>query len=556
MKVRHTLLACAGVFALTACVESSGPGHLPSCVASGSQISLAIGAYTSDDPASDSGCVTFAANSGADTAEYLVLPWSAGGNLGASALFALESSTPVAAAPSFSAATYSPLPTGRPATARGPSAVAFDHFLRDLARSRQYAAPARAARASGVAPQAAPAAPPVVGDKRTFKVCSDQSCAGFDTVGAVAKKVGAHIAIFVDTLAPSPGLSQTALDSIASTFDSRLYPLDTATFGGVSDIDGNSVVIVLMTGTVNKLIPKSQCGSGYIAGFFFSGDIDPTFAPQFNNGEIFYSIVADPGGTLSCAHSIAQLETTMPLTFVHEFQHMINFVQKVRVRGAEPEDTWLDEGLARYAEENAGRSYLADGDTDSFSRFAIDPIFDAYLYMRQPGSSALLFAADTGGLAPLGGGWLFVRYLVDQFGDSLPRRLVESAQSGQANVAGRTGQPFAVIVTRWGLANWVSDLPGFAATPELKYTAWHFRATFASLHSQDSTDFPLAYPLVPQVSQGDAVQLHGRLLAGSGFYQRVKQPPGKPAFTLHFADPNGANLSPAVVPRLVVLRIR
>jgi hypothetical protein len=408
-----------------------------------------------------------------------------------------------------------------------------------------------------MAPRPSAAAPPTVGDHRTFKVCSNLTCSGFDSVGAVAKTVGAHIAIYVDTLAPSPGMSQVALDSLAAVFDARLYPVDTATFGGVSDIDNNSVVIVLMTGTVNKLVTANECNTeGYVAGFFFSGDIDPDFSAQFNNGEIFYSIVADSSATLSCAHPAGQLERTMPVTFVHEFQHMINFVQKVRIRGAQSEDTWLDEGLARYAEENAGRSYLADGDTASFSRFAIDPVFDAYLYMRQPGSSALLFAADTGGLAPLGAGWLFVRYLVDQFGDSLPRRLVESAQSGQANVTARTGQPFAVIVTRWGLANWVSDLPGFTAAPELKYTIWHFRTTFASLHAQDPTDFPLAYPLVPQVSQGNAVLLNGRLRAGSGFYQRVKQPPGAAAFTLHFADPNGSNISAVVVPRLVVLRIR
>ena len=182
-----------------------------------------------------------------------------------------------------------------------------------------------------------------LGDKRTFKVCSKSDCTTLDTVGAVVKTVGAHIAIYVDTLAPSPQLSQTALDSIAAVFDARLYPLDTVTFGGVSDIDGNSVVIVLMTRTVNKLVPKNQCNGGFIAGFFFSGDLDPTFAAQFNNGEIFYSLVADAAGTLSCPHSTSQLEMTVPVTFVHEFQHMINFVQKVRIRGGQSENTWLDD---------------------------------------------------------------------------------------------------------------------------------------------------------------------------------------------------------------------
>src|SRR3989442_2562371 len=98
MNVRHTVLTCAGVFALTAaCSESSaGPPPLPSCGARGTQLSLAVAAYTSLNPATDSGCVTFAANTAADTAEYLVLPWSGGGTPGSSAPFALQSTAPVA----------------------------------------------------------------------------------------------------------------------------------------------------------------------------------------------------------------------------------------------------------------------------------------------------------------------------------------------------------------------------------------------------------------------------------------------------------------------------
>src|SRR6266446_9929972 len=99
MNVRHTLLTCAGVLAFTACADSSaGPRPLPSCGAHGTQLSLAVGQYSSIDPATDSGCVTFGANTVADTAEYLVLPWSAGGTPATSASFTLQSATPLAAA--------------------------------------------------------------------------------------------------------------------------------------------------------------------------------------------------------------------------------------------------------------------------------------------------------------------------------------------------------------------------------------------------------------------------------------------------------------------------
>jgi hypothetical protein len=557
MNLRHVVLMCAGVYLLAACSDSAGPiNHLVSCGANATQLSLSVGQYALTNSVTDSGCVSFPANTSSDSAEYVVLPWSAGGTLGATAPFALQSATPVVAAAPFNTAPYSLMPQRRPAAARGPIANAFDHYLRELARTRAYAIPPRVEKSSPAAAPQAAAAPPTVGDKRTFRVCSNMTCATFDTVGAVARTVGAHIAIYVDTLAPSPGVRQATLDSIASVFDSRLYPLDTATFGGVSDIDNNSVVIVLMTGTVNQLVKTADCAQGFIAGFFFAGDIDPTFAPQFNNGEIFYSVVADSAGTLSCAHSVSQVERFMPVTFVHEFQHMINFVQHVRVRGGNSEDTWLDEGLARYAEENAGRSFLASGDSAAFSQYAIDPIFDAYMYLSNPLGSPLLIAADTGGLAPLGAGWLFVRYIVDQFGDSLPHRLVGSALTGQNNVATQTGQSFDVTSSRWGFANWVDNLPNFTSPPELQYTSWNFRHTFDTLFVQDPRDFPRPYPLVPTIAGSNAVNLSGTLRAGSGGYVRVMQAPNSGAFSLRLSGPGGALISANVIPRLNVLRIR
>ena len=79
MNVRHIIMTCAGVYALAACSDSSGPSQLPSCGAHGTRLSLGVAQYASTNPATDSGCVTFAANASADTAEYLVLPWSVGG---------------------------------------------------------------------------------------------------------------------------------------------------------------------------------------------------------------------------------------------------------------------------------------------------------------------------------------------------------------------------------------------------------------------------------------------------------------------------------------------
>src|SRR5258708_34970973 len=97
-----------------------------------------------------------------------------------------------------------------------------------------------------------------------------------------------------------------------------------------------------MTGVVNKLVTKAQCtSSGYIAGFFFPGDLDPVFASQFNHGEIFYSVVADSAGALSCAHKPAEVEISTPVTFTHEFPDKINFVEHVLVERGNSAESWV-----------------------------------------------------------------------------------------------------------------------------------------------------------------------------------------------------------------------
>src|SRR5438445_7567816 len=70
-----------GVVAVLGAACSSDHGTSPrlaACVAGvGTPIALSVGAYIAVDPAGDSGCVRFAANTGVDSIEYLLVPQSA-----------------------------------------------------------------------------------------------------------------------------------------------------------------------------------------------------------------------------------------------------------------------------------------------------------------------------------------------------------------------------------------------------------------------------------------------------------------------------------------------
>jgi hypothetical protein len=543
-------VACSG--------DGAGP-QLPPCTAAGFAVTLpVVGAYVSIDPTgADSGCVVFPANgSGIDSAEYVVVPQLATGVPGHTSSFRLLGDTI------------------RPATPTAPFAVApaivelspaeqFHAFLRRGDESGWRDLPQVAPTALGAArAPAGPAGPPAYGSTRQFKVCARLDCSRFDNVTATVRALKTKVAIYVDNLAPAGGLDSTALDSLAIVFQTRLYPTDTAAFGRESDIDTNSVVLVLMTNTVNKLVTKQACqATGFVAGFFFGGDLTPSFANS-NRGEIFYALVPDPSGTLSCAHSTVSVQRIVPVTFIHEFQHMISFNQHVLLRGGDGEVLWLNEGFSHYAEELGGRTY-APG-TPEFSRFTIGDLFNAYQFLDSTRNHFLLATEGIGSLAERGAAWLFVRYIVDRYaGDTtvaarntFTQSLLQTTLTGAQNVATQTGDPFDVVVTRWALANWVSDLPGFTAPPELTYDSWSFRTTYASLHAQDAGNFPKDYPLTPTASAGRSVSLSGTLRAGSGIYHRALQGPSAAGFTLLFSTASGGPLDATRFPRLSVIRIR
>lgn len=525
---------------------------VPPCNSSvATAVTLAAGAYTAVDPTVDSGCVSFPMNASAtDSAEYVVVSQSAGGIPGDSARFQL-----LGASLSAFAAPARPITAGRAALRgrRGSIAARFDRLLRERERRRRAAARGSAVRQPAAGGVVAAVTPPTVGSLRTFTVCADLNCNTYKPVTARAQSVGAHVAIYVDTLAPANGLTATDLDALQQVFDTHVYAVDTAAFGGVSDIDSNGVVITLMTPVVNATVTNAECQSGgYVEGFFDPADLDPSTAAQQNDGEIFYTIVADPNGALSCPHTVADVESSLPGTFLHELQHVISFNQHVLVRGGNLEDLWLDEALSSFAEELGGRSFLPDSTT--FETYVFPDLADAYDYLADPGDHFLLQTSDTI-LADFGAGWLYVRYLVDQFGDSLTDRLEQTALTGADNVAAQTEVPFETTTTRWALANWVSDLPGFAPPAGLFYRSWSFRQVFASFYAQDPFDFPLPFPLVPPGVAGTQVNLAGTLHAGSGFYVDILQAPAGGGFALRLSG-SGGPVALAVDPRLDIIRIR
>ncbi|HWB43447.1 MAG TPA: hypothetical protein VG500_19455 [Gemmatimonadales bacterium] len=555
--MRRCLQPLLPAFLLTAgCGDGSGPGQAILDCDEVAPTALAPGQTALVD-ASEAACVRL----GASDAEYLYVAYSAAAaesRDGTSAEYRLAGSDGVPPA-----ALVRPRPM--PALSRPDPAREFHLRLRalgqDLARERS-----RRARGGG-APPAAKAPPPAIGEERTFNVLrsaevSGQQAGDYVQVTGTARYVGTHAAIFLDNAAPTDGgYTQADLDAIGALFDDHLHPIAVNAFGAESDVNGDGLVLVLLSDHVTRLAGCSE--DRVVVGLFFAVDLIAGHVGS-NNAEIFYALTPDPSCGVDREDAIARL----PAVFVHEFQHMINYGQKVVQREGDAEDTWLEEGLSGFAEELGGR--LVPGDQclndDCLTQFHRDNLANAYRYLGRMDSSYLIGPRRPPlPLTQYGATWLFLRWLADHFaadpvlGTDLTRALVQTTRTGADNVAAATAQPFDRLIGEWQFANYLEDLPdsGFPLEgSRFQYNSWSLREVFASFNQQDPADFPAPYPLEPDVYAGGDYAREGVLRAGSGRHLVVEQSAGSP-LDLRLTDPSGqSGLPAAAAPRTLILRLR
>jgi hypothetical protein len=461
------------------------------------------------DVADDSGlaCVALVGGPGI---EYLVLVYSASAVGAALHPFTLRmmSSSPPLPAPFAPASAPMVLEPG--ADLQG----AWDQRLRELEQGllssvrggreariedRSQAAPGRAAPA---------AAPPAVGERRTFRVLN--RAGDFDQVSAIARFVGARAAIFVDEAAPPPpaGFTTTQLASLSDRFDLVIHPEVTSTFGAASDVDGNQRVIILFTPAVNRLTPRGA--TGFVGGFFYGIDLLPSVSGS-NGGEVFYALVPDPQGLFSDPHTTADVLASVPAVLAHEFQHMVHFNERILVRGATNQEAlWLSEGLAQMAEELVARAYAVLGDFASRDLFRAGVRERARRYLRGPDTVSVVVTTGQGSLAERGAGFLHTLYLADQAGTQILGSLTRTTRTGVANVEAETGVEWPRLMANWWSAIWM-DEPGPESGP-LVFPSVDLRA-FAS-----------PFPLSPVVVGSGDYTASGSLRSSSARYHLVAPP--------------------------------
>jgi hypothetical protein len=271
------------------------------------------------------------------------------------------------------------------------------------------------------------------------------------TINTTCKYVSDHAYFFVDNR------NITAMNSYLANYATKfenIYATDHSHFGLENDVDGNGHVIIIF----------SQELTGGLLGYFDSIDkypktTSPTATYQYSNeGDIFY-ITAD-----------AAYQGNIVLgTLAHEFQHMIYFDQHYKQGlGVAPpaSSVWLNEALSQAAEYY--NNYL-----DNHLGWIKN-----YLYCDDynPSTASWYNVSLTHWTSSnYGAGAIFIRYLIDQYGDDAIKTIDQSSKVGIAAVEEATGQNFDTIFSNFSKALLLSSVSG-TTDPLYKFKTLNLKA--------------------------------------------------------------------------------
>ncbi|HEX6912516.1 MAG TPA: Ig-like domain-containing protein [Longimicrobium sp.] len=381
---------------------------------------------------------------------------------------------------------------------------------------------------------------PAIGTVLNLNV-GQEFCDSPDRRGGRVVAVSSRAVIVADTLNPAGGFSQADYDHVAATFDTLIYPVNTAAFGAPEDVDQNGRVIIFYTRAVNELTPANV--NYVVGGFFYGRDLFPLQAGNgfpacagSNYAEMFYMLAPDPNGAVNGnVRTTSYVRSTTLGVVGHEFQHLISASRRLYlVEGisgtAWSEDAWLNEGLSHIAEEllfyhRAGRAPRQNLDgsilDNARARAAFEEFQDANFgrlqqWLINPDQDSPYDEAfgESDDLATRGASWSFLRWVADQrAGDdnSLWFALVNSPRVGLDNLQSVVGQNPLDLFRSWAVAGYADDtVAGLPAA--FTHPSWNFRSIFGRATG--------SYPLeVMQLNSG--VQTNVTLVAGGTAYLRA-----------------------------------
>lgn len=246
----------------------------------------------------------------------------------------------------------------------------------------------------------------VLNETRTFWVSQEYDVSQRTQLSATLRKISVNAYWYMeDDFWNSLGLVAanyvSALDNLALEFDSRIYPKLRELFGSEWNpgIDNDPKITILL----HRM--KTSAG-----GYFTPNDEHP--AHQIKDGrsnerEIIYlnaNHLQDPSAKVFLAH---------------EFQHLITFNQRTKIRGENSDDDiWLNEIRSEYTSAYLG--YDADFRTNVLETRKRD-------FLAEPSDSLTEWRNEKADYANIN---LFGQYLADRFGSGIMTKIIQSSKTG------------------------------------------------------------------------------------------------------------------------------
>lgn len=253
-----------------------------------------------------------------------------------------------------------------------------------------------------------------VGSTRAFTFGKFGGVTANQTVTATLVATNTRAVAYLDNAltASDKNITTAQIEAMLNTFSNSTFSTITNMYGAPSDVDNDGKVIFLYTHLVDRV--------GGVAGFYASSSLFST--NQGGDGNVADMMFISP------TQELASYEALL----AHEFQHLINFNQHVLIQKGDAEETWLNEGLSHVAEDLVG-GHINGGNTDLVSEF-----------MNNPERYALTGDASLN-LGIRGAAYLFVRGLMESFGQDVPGKLVKTNNVNIANVENIAGQSFDTV---------------------------------------------------------------------------------------------------------------
>ncbi len=274
-----------------------------------------------------------------------------------------------------------------------------------------------------------------LGENQLFFVDPSYDLSERTQINGTLRQVGDHALFYTaDDWWSSLGTAEvesanTAILSLAAEFDRTIYPRLTQVYGSEwsPGIDNDLRVTILIT--------RIKKGTG---GYFNSSDEYPrSQVVNSNEREMIY------------LNSLYLISSSARDFLAHEFQHMINFYQKEKLRNS-TEEVWLNEARSEYAATLCGFDSPYEG--SNLERRVKD-------FLRYSTDSLTEWRNES---ADYGAANLFMQYLVNRYGEQILTRMMKTEKVGVESInqaLADTGfsERFIDIFTNWTIANFVND---------------------------------------------------------------------------------------------------